>query len=376
MLFCLIFPLVSCDGCQDYNPTSPTGINNDTGSSSDVNSGNKIQRNGRLVIHPNVASPDLLKMFSEEGRDKWKTVQQLIGGFQFHLDHVVTRCALCESNTFQNLSTVGAFQWIQNQGMTVSFEAGAVKEFECLPNEPRAINTTAMALEGISNLRSVGVRTAYVSMDEPLAGAFIWKDRCFPGLYQKKRKIADKSADDPEYVDVVNHWNIAIDKTASATADFIRAVNATGTAAGLVEPYPAFTADEIMQFIDVVRSKGVTMPFLRVDYDYYAIRDNHSDPNDLVKLEKFCHSRGMKFGIIVFGGDGTSNESYVADASTMMAGVAAYVPNADQILFESWAVAGNDPSAYTGRRLYPYNLPEKEPSLTYLVLEGRKYFRY
>lgn len=352
LLFCSAI-LNGCDNFQ-FNPNAPSPISRSTGGP-------------ELRIHPNVGSVDYKRMFTNP--EEWEEARSRISAFQFHHanamggDHSLNYTPDGGSNSFENLSGAGAFEMLSRWGIPISIEMGALKHFNCEFPERDMPAAVANAIQTISNVKSARGRVIDVSMDEPFMGGmlrFEWDGKVVSGCEYSAEKTAQLTLD---------HW--------------IRPVQAAhpDVKIGLTEAYPTYDLPALKRNILALEQAGYRLPFLHLDYDRFAaIRENKNPEKDFRELQSFLKSRGIIFGLVIWGESGASTEEWYSDAMVMASSFRNSLGNApDRIIIESWSRAdgptvhastGNDP------RYYPDNLPESRPgTMTYMINQMSRYFR-
>ena len=309
----------------------------------------------QMWIHPNLGAEDLLDMFTDEHLAAWTQARRRLDGFQFHQGNVLTgECPYCRtvdgrSNSYEALAAAGAFRKLTRWGIPISIEVGALKPFNC---ENPAIDvgpTVAAASRAIANVKAAGGRVVSVSMDEPFTGGML-AGRC--------RLTSDEVA------------RILVEY-------YLRPLQAEhpGVRVGLIEIYPGFTVDELLRHVDALTAAGYTVPYLLLDWDQFApLRAGQTIDADLQRLQEGLRQRRIQFGIIVWGDDGSSSESWSEDALAMAERYrAALSGRPDRIVIESWSRA--DPRQDRGL-WYPRMLPETDPmTMTSFVLRMSEWFR-
>ncbi len=112
------------------------------------------------------------------------------------------------------------------------------------------------------------------------------------------------------------------------------------------------------------------MPFFHLDMHREGALANNNIGRDLKELEFFCHEKGIDFGVIIWGDNGSSNRQYFNGAMLTAQTVRAAIGTPDHIIFQSWSER-----FAVGDRIFPDNLPEDSPmTLTWIVSEILSYF--
>jgi hypothetical protein len=182
---------------------------------------------------------------------------------------------------------------------------------------------------------------------------------------------------DPRFGEGHRGCDLDGDTTALFVAAYMRRVTAEfpDVRVGLVEPYPAFSADELISFLLEVERAGIRLPFFHLDMHVQRVVRSRVDAfRDLKRIREFCSARGIPFGTIVFGTDGRSNEAFSRDAWATLRIIASSVGVTEHTLLESWAEA--EPGNLTSRKNSPDTIPDENPSsLTGLLLGILDYLR-
>lgn len=323
----LAVSLSGCDGCDTNSPTSPSGGNTNT--------------NGKTQVWftPNIASRDMLKLFSNPS--EWTQAQTRVNVFKFYIQQSVDGCQDCGNNTYANLVKAGpssAFNWLNHNNIKIGLEAGAIKDWNCGREPTDAVSGASQAIE---NIARAGGRVSYIAMDEP-------------------------------YVSTKEWCKQSIDAASNHVSYYIREIGGRypNIAIGLIEPYPFFSAQEIKNFISVLESHGVKLPFFHLDMHREGALAWNDINKDLRELESFCRERGISFGVIIWGDNGSSNQDYFNGAMFTAQTVQAAIGAPDHLIFQSWSE-----QAIVGDKIFPDNLPEDSPmTLTWIVNQISSYF--
>jgi hypothetical protein len=272
---------------------------------------------------PNLASRDMLRLFTNEG--EWKQARESVGVFQFYAAQVGAWdvCTDCGGNDLSRLEAVEAFDKLDRWRIAVAVEAGAVKHWGCsadatLPSIQRALQRISIA----------GGQVRYVAMDEPLLGG----EQCGQSMDVTAREVASYAA--------------ALHSARHAIV------------VGDIEPYPHFDAAQLVAWLDAVAAQGFRLGFFHLDVDRARAKVLQKEVSaDLVTLRDACRARAIPFGVIFWGGDGLDEAAYAEDVLAWVDTVGAAIGAPDQVVFQSWAASAN------GRREVPVNLPESSASV-------------
>lgn len=128
-----------------------------------------------------------------------------------------------------------------------------------------------------------------------------------------------------------------------------------GVGIGLIEPYPALAVDTLCSTI--VRFRPA---FFHLDIDYRAARQIGPVrvlQADLVRIADCCRTAGVPFGVIIWGYEDDTAETFMRSARQLLAAVQQAVIRGDltwpdRLIVQSWSAA-----AVLGPRLIPPTLP-------------------
>ena len=227
------------------------------------------------------------------------------------------------------------FTRLQEIKMPLHLEVGAVK-----PWGPTAEQTFRAQKPQIDRYLRLGADIRGIAMDEPL-------NCCRNDL-----------AKDMEYA-------------AEQTADFVARVRAEypDFIIGDIEGFPSLTADEVIQWIDLVQAKiaerGVRkLDFFRIDTDWMHFVQNtgRGSWKDMKRVENHCRKIGLPFSVIYWSAGLpaterrglTGDDTWFVGTMHMAYAYAAVDGKPDQIIVQSWvnaparAVPETDPFTLTG----------------------------
>lgn len=296
--------------------------------------------------------------------ETWSRARARVDVFGFYAvqayDHPGFVCGIpCGENNMANLRTVvpgGMFKWLNDQGIRIAVEAGSVKPYQCTEEAiiDRAVNPV---LTSLGNIEESGGRVSYIALDEPLASS--------------------TPSGDPRFGPGHIGCGLSSEQTAGLVKFYITKVheNFPHVEIGLIEPYPAFSAEEIMSFVLELEHAGVRLPFFHLDLHLQRqVRERADATTDVRRLREFFRAKGIPFAVIIFGEDGRSNEGYSADAWATARMVAATSGVTGQTVFQSWAESV--PGDLTSLKDKPDNIPESDPfSHTGLMLRILDFLR-
>jgi hypothetical protein len=280
-------------------------------------------RGPQVWYTPNIGSADMVDLF--EHPEQWPRARSHTHFFGFYARQLLPAgsCSSCGRNSLDNFRRVDAFTRLAEWGIDAYVEAPAIKAEDC-----DGSLSTQVTLKALRSAHESGGVIRYVAMDEPLLGG----DRCA----------------------------LPIAETVSRTSVYIsRIVGEGGTSVGDIEPYPIIPASRILDWVAALQKAGTTPAFLHLDVDHaYASRLHLDVPADLRSLKAGLKAAQIPFGVILWGGDGTSDAAYSADVKNWAQQVLSALNEApDHITFQSWVVSPD------GAQRVPMNLPESDPAV-------------
>ena len=300
------------------------------------------------ILAPASASLDLGQMFTEAGAAQWVLARSRTRGVQFYQQSLRTFCPTCGGNSLQGLVTArigGPFAWLSEQGIQIGVEAGAVKEHTC-----DGVELARVVMEDMAPVYATGSHVTFIAMDEPFTAALPAQD-----------------------ASPLSRCEFSIDRTVIEIKRFVDTVHGRypQIRIGLIEPYPYFTADNIITFISALKNAGVTLPFFRIDFDLRKRRNSDANASaDLRRLRNALDQERIEFEVIVTGYDGRTDAGAVASAMALAYEVNGAVGKPNAVVFQDWS---ND---RLGTGSPAVNLPEAQVgSLTWLLNNGVEVFR-
>jgi len=192
----------------------------------------------------------------------------------------------------------------------------------------------------INNIKKSGGRLAYISLDEPFASG---------------TGTAEDSPFGPSYV--------GCGLTPAQVAQLQKAFNDRVHAdhpevqIGFIEPYPHFTADEIMSFLLELEHAGIPVPYFHLDFDQpRAVREKTDWLSDIARIREFCRAKGIPFGTILVGWDGRTNEQYASGYLAVARSSLRAVGVTEHTVLQSWAE--DPPGQLNSLKHIPDTVPE------------------
>jgi len=124
---------------------------------------------------------------------------------------------------------------------------------------------------------------------------------------------------------------------------------------GLIEPYPTIEAEVLCSIVE-----ALAPAFFHLDIDYRAARQRMSVEMlqaDLARIAACCRTSKVPFGVIIWGFDEDTAETFVRSARTLLATIQQAVVRGDlawpdRLIVQSWSA-----TAVLGPRLIPPTLP-------------------
>jgi hypothetical protein len=226
-------------------------------------------------------------------------------------------------NTWRAFREWGILSLAASHGLPVIVESPGLKEWSDDP-----IVYTGRILESARRARSIGGETQAISLDEP------WN----AGLNLRRPSWS--------FAQVLTHLD-----------QVRRLVRETepGMSVGLIEPYPALTVDVLCSSV-----RDFAPAFFHLDVDYRAARQARSVEmiqHDLVRLADCCRTAGVPFGIIIWGFEEDTAETFIRSARVLLAAIQQAVIRGDlawpdRLIVQSWSA-----TAVLGPRLIPPTMP-------------------
>ena len=297
-------------------------------------------------LTPNAGSLDMQKLF--EAPAEWPTALTRLSVFKFYQGQALEPPPNPGTlpNDYGSLRSVLAFSRLTRLwNKRIALEVGVVKPFYCSPDGSAERRAVADTIAAIWNVEAAGGHVDYLAMDEPFISGVT---------------TAACGAPDPA-------------PTADRIVRYIQAIKRAypRAAVGLIEAYPYFSAARLVQFLDLMRSRGVVFPFFHLDVDVENMNAaaRASAPGDLRYLAGFAAALGTRFGMIFWGQNGDSSAAFangvILHLQLAERAFGDWTDMPDDLIFQSWARSSS------GQGIIPPNLPETAPdTLTNLVVSG------
>ena len=237
-----------------------------------------------------------------------------------------------------------AMESLKKIGIPLELEVGALKEWAKTGEKTYLAQTKAW-----DRIIQSGGDVRWFTMDEPFVNS------------REYQKVSRENNRDMEFA-------------AEETVIFMELVrkNYPNILIGDVEGFPYFSADELIQWIDLLqaklKAKGVRgLDFFRVDTDWmhFVSRNAEGDWRALQRIEHHCRRIGLPFSVIYWAANYPAAEMRgIADDRTWYTGMMQMAYNyeymdgrPDQFVIESWVGAPKktlpetDPFSFTGGAL-------------------------
>jgi hypothetical protein len=271
---------------------------------------------------PNLGSPDMLDLFTDPLA--WRAARRSTDVFKFYAQQVLadrpSDCRECGRNIYPELSRVSAFTRLNAWNLAIALEVGAIKPWGCGPEA-----TLPFAREAMRRVEARRATVTYLAMDEPLLGAASCQLDLAEAALRTARFAQQARAGQPQL------------------------------AVGDIEPYPAFSADTLREWVAALRRNGYLPAFFHLDVDRArATRVGADVAGDLGRLRTEIEAQGIPFGVIFWSDVGTTDHAYYDDALSWVDAVRGAIGEPTQLVFQSWVVSGD------GSLTVPANLPEND----------------
>jgi len=226
-------------------------------------------------------------------------------------------------NTWRAFREWGILSMAASHGLPLIVESPGLKEWSEDP-----VVYTDRILESARVARMIGGAIHSVSLDEPWNAGFHIRQPAW------------------SFDQVLAHLN-----------EVRRLVQATepNVVMGLIEPYPAIAPDMLCSCVE-----AFAPAFFNLDIDYRAARQAGSletIQTDIARLADCCRMAGVPFGIIIWGYEEDTAETFLRSARTLLAVIQQAVIRGDltwpdRLIVQSWSAA-----AVLGPRLIPPTVP-------------------
>ncbi|MCC6404954.1 MAG: hypothetical protein IT405_01030 [Candidatus Yanofskybacteria bacterium] len=350
---------------SSWNVAAPSSVSIGSGTqpatvSADGAAGDPRNRGTQVWMNPPPAG-DLIRAVQHP--ELWTEAQKRVDVFAVYFSqaywHEGYECGnACGPNGFTVLRDAGAFSWL-GERFTLALEAPAVKEWSCTP-ELLLSQAALPAVHALDLVQQSGGTISYISINESFAmGTSGYQGQAGPfgpsvtGCALPPNEVAALLK---LYVDTIHERYPAV-------------------RVGFIEPYPYFSADQIMSHLLELEHASVPIPYFHLDMHLKGqVRRGENAAADLRRIREFCRARGISFGVIIFGEDGTSNAQFSADAWAVTQTVAAAVGVTEHTILQSWAE--DPPGALNSVKHIPDIVPESDPnSMSGLLLRILRYLK-
>ncbi len=335
---------------SNANPTLPSNINigSSERSGTSADKGEKVSGAGPRNIGTEVwlipvPAGDLMKLAQRP--ELWPKAQKRVDVVSLYFLHAYHHegfeCGTpCGPNTYLNLMQAvpgGMYKWLSDR-FALAMEAGSVKSHACTAEQIE--NVAFHTVIAVGNIKKSGGRLSYISLDEPFASGVGTEERGPFG---------------PGYVGCgltpaqVAHLQFAFNRRVHADHPEVQI--------GFIEPYPHFSADEIMSFMLELEHAGVPIPYFHLDFDQpRAVREKKDWKSDIIRMREFFRAKGIPFGTILVGWDGRTNEQYAAGYTAVVRTSMQAVGVTEHTVLQSWAE--DPPGELNSLKHIPDTVPE------------------
>jgi hypothetical protein len=299
----------------------------------------------RIWFTPAPGSLDMARLF--QWPEEWPTARRRVAVFKFYQSQLMDPPhPSVGPNSYAALRAADAFRILTRVwNKRLAIEVGSVKEHYCTDDATGmndAINDTRRAIRAV---REAGGDVHYLALDEPFTSGR--SSRCGgpdrgPTFTRLGRYVAEMRRTEP------------------------------GIGVGLIEPYPLFGADQLLDVVRRMSARGMRPAFFHVDVDMVQVaRGRHDVAVDLRALAAGLDAENIPFGVIFWGHSGDSDALYVEDALDLVRLTNDALPDLpDDVIFQSWA------ESRTGQKFTPTNLPEwGDNTHTALIAAGLEILR-
>ena len=285
----------------------------------------------RLWFAPGPGTIDYLDLF--ERPDEWPHARQLLNVFKFYQQHTQTPApSIVGPNTYDALVSAHAFSLLHSWGIKTAIEVGAVKPFYCTADSSGMTAAIEATIDSVRAVQAAGGVVDYLAMDDPFASG--------------KDPLCGGPAPNP---------------TADRIATYVSGVTSAfpDVQIGMIEAYPLSSEPQLESILGLLDARGVRLAFLHADVDSRALGLFHADfTTDMRALRQACASRGIPFGILVWGYNPDADALYAADADRVVSEIATafhgWADMPDHLIVQSFAETS------TGLFITPDNLPETQ----------------
>jgi hypothetical protein len=314
---------------------------------------------------PDPETPDYTDLFTKP--QLWPKARQRVDVIKLGPGQAFTRADV--TNDLATLQGVDAYRKMQQWNIDIAIEAPSVKEWDCSgrgdTKDPRVRgNALATTLSYIKNVFTTGAHVKYIAMDEPM-------------------RLGMRDCHE------------TMDQVAAKTAAYVKTLRsdpnmgtwAPGLTVGDIEPYPSWTAGQLIQWTRSLEQNGYKPAFFHLDVDVTDVEVRGPRLNfngDMRAIQSFFKAQGIPFGIVFWSGHDPepTDASYYNHVVSWAQRVHATIGAPEQAIFQSWVrrssikcaagvrcdKANNwmcspaDPP-YCGKLSIPINLPENNPSV-------------
>lgn len=281
----------------------------------------------------NLATQDMLDMFTSP--QNWSKARDHIDVMQFYSQQLAadnqSECSSCGHNIFPSFISRRAFDRLQEWGIQVAIETGAVKEWDC-----DGIKNQKITIDLFRKMKTHG-GLHIVSMDEPFVAAM---NLCGQNVVEAARYIG-------RYMRVIRSAHDQIYPGQSLRI-------------GLIDAYPHFTAQEIVTQIHLLLQNGGELDFFHLDTDRIAMKNQKINDvkfrADLRRVTTVLESKNVPFGVVFWGQDGQNPANNTKTVYDFIRQIKRLHGRPHNLIFQNWEQTKMPNGDMVN--IMPNNLPE------------------
>ncbi len=246
---------------------------------------------------------------------------------------------ICKDNTLDRFTNAQAFSKLKQWNLPLYLAVGSVKpEIHC-DAKIYARDAVDVYIKGVKDR---GGQVKGMTMDWPLASG---SEACGQTMEQTA--------------------NYVIEYTKTVYDGYATHHPGQKLELGTWEGTPTFSADQLITWLNLLASKGYKPHHFIADFDHERFKREGKLPlmrSYLLKLQNYCRSNGILFGVAIWGNDLKSPTAYYAQARKYAQEVKFATGGPDFIQIISWEYWVQKQNV---GNVFPHNLPETD-SLSHL----------
>jgi len=274
-------------------------------------------------------APDIGNMYLHP--EEWQHTAGYTHAIKFYEQQMTSNCptSACGFANLTYFRSINAFSVLKKLNLKIAIEAGALKDWDCVGDK-----ALAYIRKVVDNVNASGSHVSYLDMDEPYFAGVHW---CNLSVSESAKRV-------------VNNFILPL-----------RGNLTTPMEIGDIEPYPALSAVQIINWLDALKSFGRVIDHFHVDVDFHAVGNNKDQARtDMLKLRDYCDANNLTFAVIMNPagfGPTTDQEYYDETMENVNWWIGALGPGypSSRVIFQSWEpnVPMNVPetTAYTGTKV-------------------------